>query len=172
MIIKNLDSLVYAVSYDNIDKFHMFMRDFKTNQDTFDKYAGFLTERIMLDQAFLSSFDFFIFVPSLDASRTNYSQKLAEFISSKTNKPLKRDVLQKIRQTKELKTLPREERHGEIKNSFSSRLKGGEKICIVDDVTASGATLEEISTTLKKTGASFISAVVVAVYTHQSRHNF
>ena len=168
-MIKNLDALIYAVNYEDIDKFHLFMRDFKSHQETFDKYANFLCERILLEKDFLNSFDFFVFVPSTDASRVNYSLKLAEFISDKTGKLLNYDVLEKIKHTKELKTLPREERHKEIENSFSAKLTGGEKVCIIDDVTASGATLAEIAKALKNAGAAFICASVVAVYIPQSR---
>jgi predicted amidophosphoribosyltransferase len=164
MMIKNIDELIFAVSYHDIDKFHMFMRGFKTYPETFDKYADFLCERINLEKDFLDSFDFLVYVPSTDCQRTNYSHKLASRVSQKLNKPLKDGVLKKIKITKELKTLPREERHKEIKDSFSALLSGGEKICIIDDVTASGATLGEISKALKEAGASYVSAAVVAVY--------
>ncbi|MCL2335637.1 MAG: phosphoribosyltransferase, partial [Endomicrobia bacterium] len=72
----------------------------------------------------------------------------------------------KIKNTKELKTLPREERQGEIKDSFSASLNAGDRVCIVDDVTASGATLSEMASALKNAGASYACAVVVAVYLH------
>lgn len=171
MTIKNLNRLIYAVNFDDIDKFHLFMRDFKSHGETFDKYANFLCERMALEADFLDSFDFYVFVPSSDSGRVNYSLNLAELISSNTGKPLKRDVLKKIKHTKELKTLPREERHKEIEDSFSAKLAGGERICIIDDVSASGATLEEISKALKNAGAAFICASVVAVYIPQSRRS-
>ncbi|MCL1972008.1 MAG: hypothetical protein FWG57_03345 [Endomicrobia bacterium] len=164
MVIKNLDELIFAVSYHDIDKFHMFMRDFKSHPETFNKLADFLCDRIRLEKDFLSGFDFFVYVPSTDLDRTNYSQKLANYLSEKLNKPLKNDILKKIKITKELKTLPREERHKEIEDSFIASLNGGERVCIVDDVTASGATLGEISKALKESGAAYISAVVAAVY--------
>lgn len=163
-MIKNLDELIFAISYHDIDKFHMFMRDFKTHEDVFNRYADFLCERILLEKDFLDGFDFFIFVPSTDSQRTNFSQKLAARLSEKLNKPLNSGILKKIKITKELKNLPRDERHKEIEDSFTASLNGGEKICIVDDVTASGATLFEITKALKEAGASFVSAVVVAVY--------
>jgi len=163
-MIKNLDELIFAVSYHNIDKFHMFMRDFKAHPETFDRYASFLCERIKLEKDFLDSFDFFVFVPSTDPQRTNYSEKLAVYLSEKLNKPLNKNAVKKIKITKELKNLPREERHKEIEDSFTASLAGGEKVCIVDDVTASGATLEEIAKALKEAGASYISAAVAAVY--------
>ena len=164
MIIKNIDELLFAVSYHDIDKFHMFMRDFKSHPETFERYADFLCGRISLEKDFLNSFDFFVYVPSTDFQRANYSLKLANYLSEKLNKPLKSGILKKIKITKELKTLPREERHKEIENSFTASLVGGERICIVDDVTASGATLGEISKALNKSGASYISAAVVAIY--------
>jgi predicted amidophosphoribosyltransferase len=164
MIIKNLDELIFAVSYHDIDKFHMFMRDFKSRPEIFEKYADFLCERINLEKDFLNAFDFFVYVPSTDLQRTNYSQKLVRHLSQKLNKPLKDGILKKIKITKELKTLPREERHKEIEDSFTALLNGGERICIVDDVTASGATLGEISKALKQSGALHVSAAVIAAY--------
>lgn len=164
MTIKNLDELIFAVSYHDIDKFHMFMRDFKKHPEIFNKYAGFLCERIKLEKDFTDSFDCFIFVPSTDTGRTNYSHKLALLLSEKLGKPVNPSLLKKIKATKELKTLPREERRKEIEDSFSAALSGGERLCIVDDVTASGATLGEISKVLKEAGASYVCAVVVAVY--------
>ncbi len=169
MTIKNLDRLIYAVNYDDIEKFHLFMRDFKLHCETFDKYAHFLCERMELESGFLDSFDFYVFVPFIDTDRQNYSLNLAEVISKKTGKPLRYDVLEKIKHTKQLKTLPNEERFKEIENSFSAKLAGGEKICIIDDVTASGATLEEITKVLKTAGASYVCASVVAAYIPQSR---
>ena len=164
---KNPDALIYGVSYGDIEKFHMFMREFKTRGDIFEKYAHFLCERLSLEPGFLNSFDFFVFVPSLTPERTNYSLELARFVSAKLNKPLRADVLKKIRNTRELKTLPREERHEEIKDSFGASLNGGERVCIVDDVTASGATLSEITSALKNAGAAYVCAAVVAVYLPQ-----
>ena len=164
MTIKNLNELIFAVSYHDIDKFHMFMRDFKSRPETFDKYADFLCERLSLEKDFLNSFDYFVFVPSTDIERINYSKKLAEYLSETLNKPLRANILKKTKQTKELKNLPREERSKEIENSFTANPESGAKICIVDDVTASGATLGEISKALKQAGASYVCAAVVAVY--------
>ena len=96
--------------------------------------------------------------------RSNYSHKLALLLSEKLGKPVNPSLLKKIKATKELNTLPREERRKEIEDSFSAALSGGERLCIVDDVTSSGATLGEISKVLKEAGASYVCAVVVAVY--------
>jgi predicted amidophosphoribosyltransferase len=103
-------------------------------------------------------------VPSTAPERTNYSQKLAEFVSAKINKPIDSSILKKIRHTKELKTLPRDERHKEIEDSFTASFAEGKKICVIDDVTASGATLGEIAKVLKDSGASYVCAAVIAVY--------
>ena len=161
LTIKNLDFLVFAASYDDIDKFHIFMKDFKSHNETFEKYADILCAKITPEK---DSFDFFVHVPSSNPERTNFSLKLAELISKKLGKPLNNAAVKRIKQTKELKTLPREDRHKEIEDSFCAVLKGGERICIIDDVTASGATLGEIAKILKEAGASFINAAVVAVY--------
>ena len=154
-----INKLISAVSFSDIDEFHKFMAGFKSSDDIFFKHADILCEKIKSEKGFLDSFDFFVFVPST----TNYSKKLAEYISAKLGKPCKNGILQKIKSTRELKTLPRQERAKEIKNSFTARLKGGERICVVDDVSASGATLNEISSAFKKAGAPHVCAVVAAI---------
>ncbi|MDR2426648.1 MAG: hypothetical protein LBD46_05665 [Endomicrobium sp.] len=167
MKINNLDKLIFAVNYCDMDKFHMFMRDFKTKKDVFNKYVDILCEKIILNKDFLDGFDFFVFVPSNNLQRINFSMKIARILSQKLGKFLNEKLLQKIKVIKELKTLPEKERYKEIKNSFTASLKGGERICIVDDVTASGATLSEISKILKYAGASCIYAAVIVSYDMQ-----
>ena len=156
--------LIYAVSYDDINEFHSFIKEFKSRDDVFKQHADFLCEKIISDKNFFESFDFFVFIPSLSSVRTNYSLKLAEYVSGKLNKPLNREILKKVRLTKELKTLPRQERGKEIENSFRAELSGGERICVIDDVFASGATLNEVSKVLKSAGASFVCSAVAALY--------
>jgi predicted amidophosphoribosyltransferase len=163
MINKNLDRLIFAVNYDDMNNFHVFMRGFKMDADTFNKYSDFLCEKIESEKDFLQSFDFFVYVPSENSQKINFSMKLAIYLSQKLNKPLNAQILRKIRTTKELKMLPRDERYEEIQNSFAASLKGGERICVVDDALYSGATLNEISGTLKKAGALYVSGAVVAV---------
>lgn len=161
MIIENLDFLIYAYEYNNIDDFHTFIEDFKYG-GSFEKYAKTLCEKIKSDTKLLNSFDSFLFVPSGDKKRTNFSLKLAKYLEKDLNKPLI-DIVKKIKETKELKTLPIESRHIEIKNSFRSCSNQDMRICIVDDVCVSGATLSEMSKTLKGSGASYICAATVAV---------
>ncbi|MDR1195127.1 MAG: hypothetical protein LBL00_01465 [Endomicrobium sp.] len=163
MIIKNLDKLIFAVNYDDMNNFHVFMRDFKMSPDTFNKTADFLCEKMETEKDFLQSFDFFIYVPSQNLQKINFSMNLALHLSQKLNKPLNAQIVRKIKITKELKMLPGNERQKEIENSFAASLKGDERICIVDDALYSGATLNEISVTLKKAGASSVSAAVAAV---------
>ncbi|MDR1696281.1 MAG: hypothetical protein LBR69_06620 [Endomicrobium sp.] len=156
--------LICAVSYEDGERFHSFIKDFKTRIDVFERYADLLCEKTVSDKGFFESFDFFVYMPSLSPDRINYSLKLAEYVSEKLNKPLRCGVLEKIKPTKEIKMLPKEERAEEIANSFRAKLSGNEKICIIDDVCASGATLNEASRTLKSAGASFVCSAVAAVY--------
>jgi predicted amidophosphoribosyltransferase len=161
MAINNPDKIISALSYDDFDAFHAFMKDFKTDLRIFKKYADILSLKIIEDKNFFDSFNFYICVPPSDSGRINYSLKLAELISAKTGKPLRDGLLKKIKITKELKSLPRDLRKTEIKDSFTAFLSGGERICVIDDVSASGATICEISKTLKNSGAAYVCAAVV-----------
>ncbi|MCL2799041.1 MAG: hypothetical protein FWD54_01995 [Endomicrobia bacterium] len=156
--------LIYAVRYDGINEFHCFMKEFKNRDDVFKHYADLLCEKITSDKDFFENFDFFVFIPSLSPDRVNYSLKLAEYVSKKLNKPVRYDVLEKIKFTKEIKTLPKEERRKEIEKSFVAKLAGNERVCIIDDVCASGATLNEVSKVLKAAGVSSVCCAVAALY--------
>ncbi|MCL2485745.1 MAG: hypothetical protein FWF00_06580 [Endomicrobia bacterium] len=158
--------IIHAVHYDNFETFHSFMKDFKTCEDVFKHYADLLCEKIISDKDFFKSFDFFVYIPSLAQDRVNYSLKLAEYISKKLNIPLRYDVLEKIKPTKELKTLPRINRKEEIENAFHANLSGGENICVIDDVYASGATLNEVSKFLKSSAKDVsVCFAVAALFT-------
>jgi predicted amidophosphoribosyltransferase len=160
----NPDNFIYAARYDDCGLFHSFMKEFKSDPFVFCKYAEILSGKISDDKNFFDSFDFFIYVPASDSCRTNYSLKLAEIVSERTGKPLKNGIIKKIKITRELKRLQMELRPNEIEGSFAAFLSGGEKICVIDDVYASGATLGEISKTLKRAGAAYVCAAAAALF--------
>lgn len=98
----------------------------------------------------------------------NQSQILAQIISEKTQIKVSNN-LSKIRESENQAKLKLLERKENLKDCFSFINKDlaikeikGKKIIIVDDISTSGSTLEEISRLLKKYQASEIWGLVVA----------
>lgn len=91
-----------------------------------------------------------------------------EYIAKKIGRDLCIDVLEiliKQKETKEQKTLRRDERHENIKNAF--KLKQDIKlsdynIILIDDVTTTGATINEAYNLLKKSRAKDIKLLTLA----------
>ena len=101
--------------------------------------------------------DIIVPVPLSDSSRRKrgYNQTflIAEAIGAEINKPVRCSV-RKIRETKEQKTLNREERKLNLKNAFEvTENISGKRILLIDDITTTGSTLSEIAVLLRKNGA-------------------
>ncbi|MDE6796406.1 MAG: ComF family protein, partial [Ruminococcus sp.] len=101
--------------------------------------------------------DIIVPVPLSDSSRRkrgyNQSFLIAEAIGAEINKPVRCSV-RKIRETKEQKTLNREERKLNLKNAFEvTENISGKRILLIDDITTTGSTLSEIAVLLRKNGA-------------------
>lgn len=95
----------------------------------------------------------------------NQAELLAEKFSEKISLPLAADVLQKIKITPSQTSLSREERILNIKDSFgiSNQEKIRNKnILLVDDISTTGATLNEAARVLKDAGAREVIGLVVA----------
>lgn len=79
--------------------------------------------------------------------------------------PISRDLV-RIRYTSRQWSLSHAQRRRNVKGAFRVR-KGhpfeGKRICLIDDITTSGATLNECAGTLKEAGAVGVRAMVLAV---------
>lgn len=75
------------------------------------------------------------------------------------------DILQRVRNTSSQTFLSRKERQENLREAFivkSQERVRGKRICLVDDVFTTGATVEECSKILLKSGASEVVALVFA----------
>jgi len=96
----------------------------------------------------------------------NQSAELAEAVAKKLRVPYSACGLLKIRDTPPQSGLGRQARLKNVRGAFEcgdlNDIPAGQHIAIVDDVMTTGATLSEAARVLKKAGAGFVSAWVVA----------
>lgn len=94
----------------------------------------------------------------------NQSEQLAHILSKKFEIPLK-SLLIKIKDTEPQSSLNREQRLQNIRGVFTlakDAKLNGENIILIDDITTTGATLEEACLTLKKSGAKSVWGITLA----------
>jgi len=164
--IKNIKNFFYATKFVPTDSetFCSFMKNLKLNENIFVDFASVLSEKI---ETFKNDFDVFVSVPKYKKvdSEIDYSEKLADILSSKLNIPYEKNIISKIKDTKKLKILHNSNRFSEISSAFKLNNDKYKRICIVDDVYASGATIQEIVKTLKN---SIVTDIYVAVLVLQA----
>jgi ComF family protein len=142
---------------------------FKYNDRTeFDRLLCMLADSALTGSGFPGEIDFFVPVPLHWRRRLwrGYNQSLfickgLSGLSGRVNTDLVR-----IRHTKRQWNLTPADRKRNVSGAFAVR-KGhkfsGQTLCLVDDITTSGATLNECAKTLKEAGAKSVYAVVVTV---------
>lgn len=140
--------------------FCSFMKEIKEDDEKFNKLAAVLAEKIKNSA---KKIDILISVPKFtdESDESDYSKTLAKILSNKLNIPYENHILTKIKKTKKLKTIPHKERIKEIDSAFKVNLAMNLKICIVDDVLSSGATLHEAVKVLLNAGIKDISIAVM-----------
>ena len=113
-------------------------------------------------------FNIILYIPLSKKSRKkrgfNQSEILAKIISKKYNIPISNSLV-KIKETKEQKTLSREDRKKNICDAFSIRNLSdieGKDIILVDDIITTGFTVLECKKILERYGAKTVSIVTVA----------
>lgn len=166
--IQNVSKFFYSANFTPAvsETFCSFIRNLKSDEKAFLNFSLSLAEKI---EPFKNDFDIFVSVPKYKqtSSETDYSEKLACILSSKLNIPYKKNILVKIKDTKKLKMLPDNERFAEIASAFELNSNIYKRICIVDDVYSSGATVREIVRTFNKNN---IYDIYVAVLVLQSQN--
>ncbi|MDE5834180.1 MAG: double zinc ribbon domain-containing protein [Ruminococcus sp.] len=116
--------------------------------------------------------DFIVPVPMSKQSRRkrgyNQSELIAKAVSAETGIPVK-CIVQKVRNTKEQKTLGRAGRIMNLKDAFE--VDGdvtSKKILLLDDICTTGSTFSEIAVLLRKKGAEdvFCASAMKVVKSH------
>ncbi len=112
--------------------------------------------------AALPEFDGIVYVPLTKKRKSergyNQSKLLADFIGENTGKPVL-DILEKIKDTSEQKSLSGAERMENLNGCFAVSDKGlckGKKLLLIDDVLTTGATANAVTKVLLRAGAKEI----------------
>ena len=139
---------------------------YKNNFTAGDILAEFLEEYIIKNFKYKEYM--ITYIPLSKKSKRNRGFNQCEYIAKKISKALSIEVIEvliKPRETKEQKRLKRDERYENIKDAF--KIKKGinlkkYNIILIDDVTTTGATLQEAYKLLKKFEVKDIKLLTLA----------
>ena len=93
----------------------------------------------------------------------NQGALLAAAVSELLDLPVVSDLLHRARATQPQTSLPRSQRMTNVRGAFAAvRSARGMRLLLVDDVTTTGATIEAATRALKRRGAAWVGALVVA----------
>jgi len=143
--------------------------DFKKGRTELDTTLGFLANSALQGSSFYNDIEFFVPVPLHWSRRLvrGYNQSLV--LAKKLKHPAAKinTDLVRIRRTKSQPMMASPAaRAKNVAGAFAVRYRHrltGKKVCLVDDIKTTGATLNECAKTLKEAGAVKVFALVLAV---------
>jgi ComF family protein len=161
------DRIAHAGIYQ--DALQKMILAFKNGHTELDLVLGFLANSAFQGSSFYNDIELFAPVPLHWSRRLwrGYNQSLVLAKKLRYSKARISTDLVRIRRTKsQLSMASPAARAKNVAGAFAVR-KGhdftGRRICLVDDIKTTGATLNECSKTLKEAGASKVFALVLAV---------
>ena len=92
----------------------------------------------------------------------NQSELVARRVAEAHGLPLRLDVLERARETEAQATLDAEQRQRNIRGAFVAREVAGLRVLLIDDVTTTGATLNEAARALRAAGATHVFGLALA----------
>ena len=142
---------------------------FKNGKTELDTILGFLADSALQGGGFRNEIELFVPVPLHWSRRLTRSYNQSHIIVKKLKAPrakISTDLV-RIRRTKAQPTMTSPTaRARNVAGAFAVRNRHnftGRKICLVDDIKTTGATLNECAKTLKNAGAAKVFALVLAV---------
>jgi competence protein ComFC len=142
---------------------------FKNGQTELDSTLGFLANSALQGSNFVMGMEIFVPVPLHWSRRLvrGYNQSLVLAKKLKHPKAKINTDLVRIRHTKSQTVMvSAAARARNVAGAFAVRRRHkfkGAKVCLIDDIKTTGATLNECAKTLKEAGASKVFALVLAV---------
>ncbi len=163
----HFDGIVRAGRY--AESLQDMVKAFKNDKTELDSIMVWLADTALETSTFFQDIDFFVPVPLHWRKRLrrgyNHSYLVAIGLKHPTAK-VNTDLV-RIRNTKEQPTMMTvTARAKNVAGAFAVRYRhpfAGRRICLVDDIKTTGATLNECAKTLKEEGASKVFALVLSV---------
>lgn len=145
-----------ALVYDKAVKSAVFLLK-KGNCGNSAHAFGMYLADVLKNRSIPEKTDFIVPVPMSEQSKRrrgyNQSELIAEAVSAETGIPV-RNVVRKVRNTKEQKKLGRAGRKINLKGAFEvTEEVSGKNILLLDDICTTGSTFSEIAVMLRKKGA-------------------
>ena len=154
------DKSISCIEYNDISKQLILGLKYK-NKTYISKYiSNIIKEKLELENI---KFDYILFVPlhknRLRERGFNQSEKIANKLGELLNIPVL-DCIDRVKNTKKLYKLNKEDREKELKNGFTVKeninLIKNKKVILIDDIFTTGSTANEISKVLKINSADSI----------------
>lgn len=163
---KNIDKCFSCYYYEGIVREGMINAKSKRGEifaKVFMQYISFDFNRFIKD----NDIDTIISMPCHKSKFYNKEYDLPQLMVNEIAKTCgleyNKDLVKKVKRTKNQHNLKLEQRKSNLKNAFRAddNVKG-KNILVIDDIVTSGNSLEEVARTLKKSGAGKVIAVTFA----------
>ena len=142
---------------------------FKHGKTELDSVLSLLADSALQGGGFFEEIELFVPVPLHWSRRLARGYNQSQVLARKLKHPGARisTDLVRTRRTKQQPAMPNAaERARNVAGAFAIRRRGnfaGRRICLIDDIKTTGATLNECAKVLKQAGASQVFALVLAV---------
>jgi competence protein ComFC len=163
----NFDGIARAGRY--AESLRKMILAFKNDRTELDSLMVWLANTALQTSTFFQDIDFFVPVPLHWRRRINRGYNQSYLVARGIKHPFAKVCTDfvRIRYTKGQPEMPTfAARRKNVAGAFAVRYRhpfAGKKICLVDDIKTTGATLNECAKTLKEAGASKVYALVLSV---------